>query len=286
MALHEDKFELMVHRHCPQSLLYELPFTADEMSYKVSTGDVLYPKSQVKDLGISISSDLSWSIHINTMCARARSVAAWVLSAFKTRDRITLVTLYKSLVRSHLEYCCPFWSPRKITDIQLIEGVQRSFTSRIWGVQHLNYWERLKALKLMSLQRRRERYIIIHTWKILQGLCPNDINVIFSAPSRLGIQAQVPRISRSSSLRNQSLYDNSFAVIAPRVWNTLPGHLHQLADMQNFKNKLTDYLNSIPDNPPVSGYSCVNGNSLLDWKLARNGEYNIARVVGVYAMTQ
>ena len=103
MALHEDKFELMVHRHCPQSLLYELPFTADEMSYKVSTGDVLYPESQVKDLGISISSDLSWSIHINTMCARARSVAAWVLSAFKTRDRITLVTLYKSLVRSHLE---------------------------------------------------------------------------------------------------------------------------------------------------------------------------------------
>ena len=112
----------------------------------LSTGDVLYPESQVKDLGISISSDLSWSIHINTMCARARSVAAWVLSAFKTRDRITLVTLYKSLVRSHLEYCCPLWSPRKITDIQLIEGVQRSFTSRIWGVQHLNYWERLKRL--------------------------------------------------------------------------------------------------------------------------------------------
>ena len=80
------------------------------------------------------------------------------------------------------------------------------------------------------------------------------------------------------------LYDNSFAVIAPRVWNTLPGHLHQLADMQNFLNKLTDYLNSIPDNPPVRGYSCVNGNSLLDWKLVRNGEYNIARVVGVYAL--
>ena len=62
--------------------------------------------------------------------------------------------------------------------------------------------------------------------------------------------------------------------------------MHQLADMQNFKNKLTDYLKSIPDNPPVSGYSCVNDNSLLDWKLARNGDYNIARVVGVYAMAQ
>ena len=86
MALHEDKFELMVHKLCPQSLLYELPFVADKMSYKVSTGDVLYPESQVKDIGISISSDLSRSIHINTLCARARSVAAWVLSAFKTRE--------------------------------------------------------------------------------------------------------------------------------------------------------------------------------------------------------
>ena len=52
--------------------------------------------------------------------------------------------------------------------------------------------------------------------------------------------------------------------------------------IQNLKNKLTDYLNSIPDNPPVSSYSCVNGKSLLDWKLAKTGEYNIARVVGVF----
>ena len=59
----------------------------------MSTADVLYPESQVKDIGISISSVLSWSIHINTMCARARSVAAWVLSAFKTMDRITMVNL-------------------------------------------------------------------------------------------------------------------------------------------------------------------------------------------------
>ena len=56
--------------------------------------------------------------------------------------------------------------------------------------------------------------------------------------------------------------------------------------MQNLNNKLTDYLNSIRDNPPVSVFSCVNGNSFLDWKLAQNGEYNIARVVGAYAMTK
>ena len=99
-------------------------------------------------------------------------------------------------------------------------------------------------------------------------MCPIDINLIFSAPSRLGIQEQDPRIGRSSSLRNQSLHDNSFAVISPRVWNTLSGNLHNLAGMENLKNNLADNCNSIPDNPPVSGYKCANGNSLFDWKLA------------------
>ena len=179
-----------------------------------------------------------------------------------------MVTLYKSLVRSHLEYCCPLWNPHNIGDIQLIENVQRSFTSRISGVQHLDYWARLKSLKLMSLQRRRERYIILHMWKVLHGCVPNDLDIKFLNPSRLGIRAVVPNLSKSSSQRNQSLYDQSFAVMGPRLWNFLPGNLHALADLQQFKNALTDFLNTIPDTPPVSGYSGANTNSLLDWNKA------------------
>ena len=113
------------------------------------------------------------------------------------------MTLYKSLVRSHLEYCCPLWNSSTLADIQQLEGVQRTFTSRISGVGHLNYWERLKALNLMSLQRRRERYIIIHMWKLFHGKCPNDLQITFSGPSRQGYKAVVPSLGKSSSLHNQ-----------------------------------------------------------------------------------
>ena len=60
-----------------------------------------------------------------------------------------------------LEYCCQLWNPWKAKDIQAIEAIQRTFTYKITEVQHLNNWERLHELKLYSLQRRRERYIII-----------------------------------------------------------------------------------------------------------------------------
>ena len=32
-----------------------------------------------------------------------------------------------------------------------------------------------------------------------------------------------------------------------------------------FKIKLTEFLNTIPDKPPVSGYKYANTNSLLEW---------------------
>ena len=58
-------------------------------------------------------------------------------------------------------------------DIQSIEAIQRTFTYKINEVQHLNYWEILHEIRLYSLQRRREHYIIIYIWKISQHIVPN-----------------------------------------------------------------------------------------------------------------
>ena len=79
------------------------------------------------------------------------------------------------MVRSRLEYCCPVWNPVKISDIQKLENVQRCFVRKIAGLKDMDYWDRLKKLKMMSLQRRRERYCIIQVWKIINGHAPNDV---------------------------------------------------------------------------------------------------------------
>jgi len=53
-----------------------------------------------------------------------------------------LNTLYKPLVRSLLECCCPLWDPVKLTEIQHLEGVERTLTNRIGGLENINYRER------------------------------------------------------------------------------------------------------------------------------------------------
>jgi len=265
MRLHNEKFELLVHRYNTKNLLYELPGISEFTTYDVTNEVRLYPTSQLRDLGVTVSPDLSWSAHICKLALKGRSVAAWIFSVFKTRDRATLLTLYKSLVRSLLEYCCPLWNPSSVGDIKILEGVQRAFTSRITSIKHLNYWERLKELGMMSLQRRRERYCIVTMWKILNNKCPNDVKVNFNAPSRHGITAKIPPLARSSSAANQTKRDHSFSVLGPKLWNCVPSNITVITDFDKFKTDLTDFLITVPDTPPVSGYTSANRNSLLHW---------------------
>ena len=87
MKLHEQKSELVIHKHKPGDLLQELPLFPLTMCYTLSSGEVLYPSENVRDLGVTISHDFSWSRHICDTVAKARNVASWVLNVFKTRNK-------------------------------------------------------------------------------------------------------------------------------------------------------------------------------------------------------
>ena len=166
--------------------------------------------------------------------------------------------------RSGLENCSPLWHPFTKKDIMTIEAIQRFMTSKIKAVSDLNYWDRLKQLKLYSLQRRRERFCIIHVWKIYHKLAPNDILMSFHDNARLGPVADVPRLIAKRQHTN-TLRDHSFSCYAPRLFNILPRELKELENLPNFKVQLDKFLKLFPDTPPTPGYIAANANSLLDW---------------------
>ena len=123
-----------------------------------------------------------------------------------------------------------------------IEAVESSITAKVFEVKDLNYWDRLKALiKLYSLQRRRERYCIMHIWKMLNNLAPNDIGVLFRPNPRLGTVAAIPSLTSKRQHLN-TLRDNSFSCLGPRLFNILPKTLKNIDSLSTFKNKLDDFL--------------------------------------------
>ena len=146
----------------------------------------------------------------------------WVFRVFQSRKRSLMLTLLKSLVIPLLEYCCQLWNPWKAKDIQAIETIQRTFTYKITEVQHLNYWERLHELKFYSLQKRRERYIIIYIWKITQHMVLNIDGTIghtikTTKHRRHGTQCVIQYPTNRNP--TQSLQKNAITVFGPRLYN-------------------------------------------------------------------
>lgn len=265
MELNESKFEVVNYTLNSSLLQRNLPFTAMLMQYQLPSGSTIDPTNVVRDLGVFLSDDCSWTPHINQMVKDGRKMASWVMSVFRDRSQFLMLTLYKALVRSKLEYCCPVWNPTKTGDIEAIESIQRNFTRRISSCKDLDYWQRLKKLKILSLQRRRERYTIIHVWKIANGLAPNDIKMEFKTHQRLGVKAVIPELNTKAQKSISTHYDNSFGVKAARIWNLIPREINEKTDLDSFKVSLGGFIGKFPDTPPTKGYTAMNRNSLLEW---------------------
>ena len=272
MVLNSDKFELVNYRLNKENQNQNnfnnvLPFHENYFTYQATNGMTIFPSANVRDLGVVIDQQLNFDAHINNIASKAKQTCAWILSVFYTRDRHTMLFLFNSLVRPKLEYCDALWNPYLTKHITRIEGVQRFFTSKISGMQDMNYWERLRDLNIISLQRRRERNIILLLWKMKNQIIPNCFKIEFRENKRAGgIKAILKPLSKIKG-RVQTVYDASFPIVSAKLWNTLPGKLTLLQSLSSFKSGLDNHLWSISDEPPLPGYPFQSNNSLTNQHL-------------------
>jgi hypothetical protein len=163
MQLNDTKFMLLQHgKH--DNL---------KQPYQINDNVVLEQSEYAKDLGILVDSELKFSQQIDTCTTSASQVAGWTLRVFNSRSKEVMLVLYKALIRPKLEYGCMVFNPQQIGEISKPEGVQRTYKHRIENMDTLNYWERLQALGLYSVQRRRERFICVQMFKIYKAIIPN-----------------------------------------------------------------------------------------------------------------
>ena len=242
--------------------------TAPVYEYISSAGVTIEAKKEVKDLGVLMTDSADFDVQICKVVKQAKGKMGWILRIFATREQQAMLSLYRALVMPILEYCSQLWSPWKIKHKIEIESVQRTFTNRIAEVKHLNYWERLRVLKLYSLERRRERYILLYMWKIQNGFVPNiNDQIVFRQHLRLGCICERGNLNNRAQTRVYSQKANFITIRGPILFNCLPRSLRDgsFNSVSNFKKALDKYLQTLPDEPKLPHYyPRAASNSIVD----------------------
>ena len=73
-----------------------------------------------------------------------------------------------------------------------LETVQRIYSIQTEGLDIYNYWDRLKLMKLQSVQRHQESYRVIYLWKIVMGLVPN-YEISWNITDKRGLILDIPK---------------------------------------------------------------------------------------------
>jgi hypothetical protein len=108
---------------------------------------------------------------------------------------------------------------------------------KITEVQHMDYWQRLKHLKMLSQERRMELYRVLYIWKILEGLVLN-CGLEQTHSERRGREVSIQELKGSQRIK--SLRENTLQVNGARTFKSLPKSLINLSriPLEDFKMHL------------------------------------------------
>ena len=143
---------------------------SDNKSHTLSTDD------SECDLGILFKNNLKFDEHINKVVNKVNSIIGLIRRKFTHIDKSLFLTLYKSLVRSHLDYGNLIFYPTTKKYKQVLENAQRRATCLVPELHGMSYIERLIELNLSTLDYRRKRYDIIQVFKIVHNIDDIDMN--------------------------------------------------------------------------------------------------------------
>ena len=127
-----------------------------------------------------MSNDLKPSKQYVSAIKKANMKLGMIERYVVSRDKNTIVRLYKSLVIPKLEYCIQAWNQSLIKYIELLEQVQHRAAKLIPEIAHLSYHDRLKYLNLTTLELRIHREDLIEIFKTLKGLEDIPLNSLLN----------------------------------------------------------------------------------------------------------
>ena len=214
-------------------------------------GQELQTTEAEKDVGVILTPDLRPSKMVARAASRANQVLGAWARAVSWRDKTTWIKIYKTYVRTKLEYCSQAWSPWTLSDREVLEKVQRRAVGMVTTLpRDMGYEQKLKLLGLTTLVERRERGDMIQMFRSLGGQDSVGYKSFFTLESeaqrtgpstraRSGHLNVVPPARAKTEQRR-----NFWSQRSVPMWNSLSDQVKMATNVNMFKNRYDNEVNN------------------------------------------
>ncbi|KAK4815821.1 hypothetical protein QYF61_007430 [Mycteria americana] len=183
---------------------------------------------------------------MSQQCALAAQKANCILGCIKrsvaSRSREVILPLYSALVRPHLGVLHPALGS-SVQDMDLLGQAQRRATKMIREMEHLSYEERLRELRLFSLEKRRLWGDLIAAFQYLKGAYKKDGERLFNRAC-----SDRTRGNGFKLKEGRFRLDIRKTFLMMRVvkhWNRLPREVVDIPPLEAFKVRLERPLSNL-----------------------------------------
>ncbi len=200
-------------------------------------------KNQVRNLGVILETDLSFSSHVKAVTKSAyyhlKNIAR-IRCFVSSHD---LEKLVHAFITSRVDYCNGLLTglPKKtIRQLQLIQNAAARILTRTRKSEHIT--PVLRSLHWLPVTFRIDFKVLLLVYKSLNGLGPKYMSDMLTEykPNRPlrsvgSSQLEIPRVHTKQG-------ESAFSYYAARSWNQLPEEIRYAKTLATFKSSLKTHL--------------------------------------------
>ena len=223
-----------------QSVLHSrLKAGGNHLSLQMSNS-TLQESDAISLLGLTVRSDLSWKPYIQSVSKKAAQRIGSLYRASRYLPPESILYLYKSTIRSLMEYCCHLWAGAPKTHLQLLDRVEKRAKNLIG--QPL-------ANELLPLSVRRDVASLSLFYRYYFGRCSSALSESVPKPkvfSRGTRRANTLTCYQVSIDRTRTKgRSSSFFIRTAQLWNELPSCCFPAQyNLGSFKRRVNKVLKS------------------------------------------
>ena len=222
------------------------PFVKEDLVV-VLDGTTIECEKNTTFLGITLDEHLTWEDQCTKVANRmARNTG--VLNRIKNLVPSTsLLTIYNSLIFSHLSYGIEVWGASIAKNLKRITGTQKKAVRIIKKSHWLAHTEpRMKDLEILKVKDQHQFQCLTLMFNMIKGVSPDVFNYRLNLNTNLCQRGLRSSVSNPNDIRlpahSCSHSKTSFQTAAPLFWNEISEEFKKIDSTKRFKKQIKSTL--------------------------------------------